>query len=178
MGQERSKSSNFSLVVKSALSPPASSTMEKTEATSSSTAARCTVVSGRSSFQVTPCPPASASMRRPVSIPVWLGRVTFFSWAVRALSVLAPSPISRCSVGARSAPSRRIAAVLSPSTEIASTRGSAPPAGAATRAEAGTGAPTSRVASPAASAAPRRIGASGMPSTLPRLHGARDLGLG
>ena len=45
-----------------------------------------TVRPGSSSFQVTPWPPASASIRRPVSMPVWLGSVTVCSTSVRALS--------------------------------------------------------------------------------------------
>src|SRR4051812_39361751 len=52
---------------------------------------------------------------------VWLGSVTFCSYSVRALSVRAPSVIIRQNVGAPLRPSLRIAVVLRPSTEIAST---------------------------------------------------------
>ena len=54
---------------------------------------------GRSSFQVTPCPPSAAAIRRPVTMLVWLGRVSVSSRSVRAFSVEAPRRISRCSVG-------------------------------------------------------------------------------
>ncbi len=54
-------------------------------------AASCTVEPARSSSQVTPWPPFAASIRRPVIMLVWLGRVTVCSNSVRASSVPAPS---------------------------------------------------------------------------------------
>jgi hypothetical protein len=94
-GHERCHRLNFVFAANSAVEPPAASTAVKTEATSCPAAA-CTVLGvGRSSFQVTPWPPVAASMRRPVTMPVWLGSVTVISRSVRALVVDAPAFMKR-----------------------------------------------------------------------------------
>lgn len=76
-----------------------------------------------SSLKVTDVPRGPSTLR-PVSIPVWLGRVTVSSWAVRALSVEAPSRMSRRRLGSSSAARSVSASGLSPSTELASTTAS------------------------------------------------------
>ncbi len=68
-----------------------------------------------------PWPPDRASIRRPVSMLVWLGSVRVCSRTVRAFSVTAPSRI-RWKFGAPDAPSVRIALGFKPSTEMATTR--------------------------------------------------------
>ena len=121
-GQDRLKSENLVFAANSALSSPAARSEVNTEETGWPAAA-CTVRgTRRSSSQVTPCPPSARSTRRPVTMLVWLGSVTVISTSVRALSVDAPSAISRCSVGVPVAPSCVIAPEASPSTEITTTR--------------------------------------------------------
>ena len=107
--------------VNSAVVPPARCTRAKTEPTFSP-AAWWTVVPGSSVFQVTPCPPRSASMRRPVTMLVWSGRVSVCSTTVRASRVPAPSSRSRVKVGSSEASSSLSADERSPSTLITSTR--------------------------------------------------------
>ena len=77
--------------------------------------------SRRSSFHVTAWPLRSFSMRRPVTMPVWLGRVSVCSTSARAFNVEAPWRMSRCSVGVPSRPSRVIAVGLRPSSEMTTT---------------------------------------------------------
>ncbi len=121
-GHDRVKSENFVLAANIALRSPTLASDENTEPTGWPAAA-CTVRgTNRSSFQVTPCPPAVLSTRRLVTMPVWLGSVRVSSTSLRALSVKAPSCISRWNVGVPASPSRSIASGLSPSTEIATTR--------------------------------------------------------
>ena len=87
--------------------PPAALTDVKTDSMRFPAAA-CTVEGRRrSSFQVTPWPPVEAAMRRPVTIPVWLGSVIVSSCSVRALSVEAPSAMSSWRFGVPSTPSLR-----------------------------------------------------------------------
>ena len=68
------------------------------------------------------------SMRRPVTMPVWLGSVSVCSTSARALSVEAPWRMRRCSVGVPSRPSLLIAVGFSPSREITTTWCSGRPA--------------------------------------------------
>ena len=121
-GHERLNRSNFPLAANSELLSPAESSDENTEPTCCP-AATCTVRgTRRSSFQVTPCPPDSRSMRRLVTMPVWLGSVLVISTSLRALNVVAPSSTIRWKVGAPDLPSWVIASGFSPSTEITTTR--------------------------------------------------------
>ena len=83
-------SRNLVLAAKRALDPPASCTAVKTDSTSCPAAAWTVLGRSRLSFQSTPWPPMAASIRRPVTIPVWLGKVTVISCSVRALRVAAP----------------------------------------------------------------------------------------
>ena len=128
--QERSNRENFVLLANSAVPRFALCTTRKTDETS--WPAACCTVRGRSrsSFQVTPCPPREAVIRRPVTMPVWLGSVTVISRSVRALRVEAPWAIRRCSVGVPARPSWVIADDLSPSIETARTRVTGLPAAA------------------------------------------------
>ena len=122
MGQERENRSNFPLAANSELLSPAEFSDENTEPTRCP-AATCTVRgTTRSSFQLTPCPPNTRSMRRLVTMPVWLGSVLVISTSLRALNVVAPSATIRWSVGAPDLPSWVIASGFSPSTEITTTR--------------------------------------------------------
>ena len=75
-GQDRLHSENFVLVAKSAVPRPVAWTEVNTDSTGPP-AALCTV-SGtrRSSFQVTPWPPAAWAIWRPVTMLVWFGSVT------------------------------------------------------------------------------------------------------
>ena len=110
------------LLAKRAVEPPAALTCVKTDSTRCPAAAWTVAGRRRSSFQVTPWPPVAASMRRPVTMPVWLGRVMVSSCSVRALSVDAPESHEVGAGGAcRAGPSLPRASVLSPSTEIATT---------------------------------------------------------
>jgi hypothetical protein len=90
-GHERFQRLNFVFEAKSAAEPPAASTAVKTDATSCPAASWTVGGVSRSSFQVTPWPPVAASMRRPVTMPVWLGSVTVISRSVRAFMVDAPA---------------------------------------------------------------------------------------
>ena len=120
--QDRSNRENFVLLANSAVLRLALCTTRKTDETSCP-AACCTVRGrSRSSFQVTPWPPSEATIRRPVTMPVWLGSVTVISRSVRALRVEAPRAIRRWSVGVPARPSWVMAEDLSPSIETASTR--------------------------------------------------------
>jgi hypothetical protein len=120
-GQLRFQRENLVLLAKSAVDPPAAATWVKTDSTRSPAAAWTVDGRRRSSFHVTPCPPVRAAIRRPVTIPVWLGRVIVCSCSVRALRVEAPDAIRSCRWGVRLGPSLRSASVLRPSTEIATT---------------------------------------------------------
>ena len=118
---ERSNSENFDFPAKTAVGPPAPWTTSKTDETPCP-AASCTVAGWRrSSFQMTPWPPRSATILRPVTMPVWFGRVSVRSRSVRAFIVDAPRRTSRCSVGVPRLPSLRIAAGLSASIETTTT---------------------------------------------------------
>ena len=120
-GQLRFHRENLVLLAKRAVEPPAALTCVKTDSTRCPAAAWTVAGRRRSSFQVTPWPPVAASMRRPVTIPVWLGRVMVSSCSVRALSVDAPESMRSCRWGVRAGPSLPRASVLSPSTEMATT---------------------------------------------------------
>jgi hypothetical protein len=141
LGHERSNSENLVLAANSATFIPALCSHEKTEPTACP-AAFCTVLPLRSVFQVTPWPACVRSIRRPVTMLVWFGRVRVDSTWVRALSVDAPSEISRWKFGVPSVPSWRNAVGLSPSMEITRTRvsGADAPPGVPLRAGPGAGA--------------------------------------
>ena len=84
----RAKTPNFHrLMREGAYTLNARTAYEKTKTLLTySSAARCTVVPV-SELKVTPWPPRRLSIRRPVSIPVWLGSVRVCSYAVRAFRV-------------------------------------------------------------------------------------------
>ena len=138
-GQLRFQRENLVLLAKRAVEPPAAVTWVKTDSTRCPAAAWTVAGRRRSSFQVTPWPPVAASMRRPVTIPVWLGRVMVSSCSVRALSVDAPESMRSCRWGVRAGPSLPRASVLSPSTEMATTESMA--LSAETRGVLGSGSP-------------------------------------
>ena len=103
-GHERSHRENLVLLAKKPAERPASSTTVKTDSTDSPAAAWTVPGRRRSSFHVTPWPPVVAWMRRPVTMPVWLGSVRVSSCSVRALSVLAPWSSSAYRCGAPDPP--------------------------------------------------------------------------
>ena len=105
-GQLRFHRVNLVLLAKSAVEPPASWTEVKTDSTRFPAAAWTVEGRRRSSFQVTPCPPVAASIRRPVTMPVWLGSVMVSSRSVRALRVEAPASMRAWRFGVPLRPSR------------------------------------------------------------------------